>query len=173
MSESFVAGVGRKRCAVLWFKKKLPVETFMQGLVKEKLPKAVQFFDKENDRAHQPLNVNDTTLLEVGVGMALFYMGKFFPDSDKANLAIMSRAYKAAEKLLPTMNAKPKEAHKWWKAYTDGLIFNEKEPRLKIACRLTWEKLISNQAYRESSPLKMFAYVIETEVETISKLNLK
>lgn len=158
---------------MLWFKKKVPVETFMHGLVQEKLPKAVQFFDNENDRAHQPINVDDTTLLEVGVGMALFFMGKFFPDTDKTNLAIMSRAFKTAEKLLPAMNATPKEAHKWWKAYTDGLIFNEKEPRLKIACRLTWDKILPDQKYREASPLRMFAYVIETEVDSIQKLNIK
>lgn len=158
---------------MLWFKKKIPVEVFMQGLIQEKLPKAVQFFDKENDRAHQPLNVEDTMLLEVGAGMALFFMGKFFPDTEKENLAVMSRAYKAAEKCLPSLGAKPKEAHKWWKAYTDGLIFKEKEPRLSIACRLTWEKLIPNQAYRDSSPLKMFAYILETDVESIRKQNLK
>lgn len=158
---------------MLWFKKKIPVESYMQGLIQDKLPNAVRFFDKENDRAHQPLNIEDTTLLEVGAGMALFFMGKFLPDTEKANLALMSRAYKAADKLLPALGAKPKEAHKWWKAYTDGLIFKEKEPRLSIACRLTWEKLIPDQAYRDSSPLKMFAYVLETEVETLSKLNLK
>lgn len=158
---------------MLWFKKKTPVESYMQVLVTEKLPKAVQFFDKENDRAHQSLNLDDTTLLEVGAGMALFFMGKFFPDTEKANLAMMSRAYKAVDKLLPTLNAKPKEAHKWWKAYTDGLIFKEKEPRLSIACRITWEKLIPDQAYRDASPLKMFAYVLETEIEGIQKQNLK
>ena len=158
---------------MLWFKKKTPVEAYMQVLIQEKLPNAVKFFDKENDRAHSPLKINDTALLEVGAGMALFFMGKFFPDSDKNNLQLMSRAYKTVEQKLPTLQAKPKEAHKWWKAYTDGLIFKEKEPRLSIACRLTWEKLIPEQAYREQSPLKMFAYVIETEIATLDKITLK
>jgi len=157
---------------MLWFKKKVKIEDYVTGLIQEKLPRAVQFFDKENDRAHHPLNIEDAKLLEIGAGMTLFFLGKYFPDTEKANLAIMSRAYKQIEKLLPEMNAKPKEAYAWWKAFTDGLIFQENEARLRIACRLVWEKLIPDKAYREASPLKTFGYFLEMEIDGADKLAL-
>lgn len=158
---------------MFWFKKKkMKVEEYVAGLVRDKLPHAVQFFDKENDRSHHPLKIADTKLLEIGAGMSLFFLGKYFPDSEKENLALMSRAYKQMEKMLPDMNAKPKEAYAWWKAFTDGLIFQENEPRLRIACRLVWEKLIPDKAYREASPLKTFGYFLEMEIDGVEKLNL-
>ncbi len=157
---------------MLWFKKKIKIEDYVTELVQEKLPRAVQFFDRENERAHQSLKIDDTRLLEIGAGMALFFLGKYFPDNEKENLAIMSRAYKQMEKLLPAMNAKPKEAYAWWKAFTDGLIFQENEQRLRIACRLVWEKILHEKAYREASPLKTFGYFLEMEIEGAEKLNL-
>ncbi len=157
---------------MLWFKKKVKIEDYVTELVQEKLPRAVQFFDRENERAHQSLKIDDTRLLEIGAGMALFFLGKYFPDNEKENLAIMSRAYKQMEKLLPAMNAKPKEAYAWWKAFTDGLIFQENEQRLRIACRLVWEKILHEKAYREASPLKTFGYFLEMEIEGAEKLNL-
>ena len=157
---------------MLWFKKKVKVEEYVTGLVQEKLPRAVQFFDKENERAHHPLNIDDTKLVEIGAGMALFFLGKYFPDTEKQNLALMSRAYKQMEKLLPAMNAKPKEAYAWWKAFTDGLIFQENEARLRIACRLVWEKLMTGKAYREASPLKTFGYFLEMEIDSVDTLTL-
>ncbi len=158
---------------MLWFKKTTPVEAFVQQLIKDKLPRAVQFFDRENERAHTSLNVEDQKLLEIGGGMILFFLGRYFPDKDKKNLAIMSRAYKEIERVLPAQNARPKEAYAWWKAFTDGLIFQENEPRLRIACRLAWEKVITSKPYRETSPLKTFGYFLEMEVQSIEKLNIK
>ena len=157
---------------MLWFKQKVKIEDYVSGLLKDKLPRAVQFFDKENDRAHHPLNIPEKKLIEVGAGMVLFFLGKFFPDTEKENLQLMSRAYKQVEKLLPEMSADPKEAYNWWKAFTDGLIFQEKEARLRIACRLTWEKLIQNKAYREASPLRTFGYFLEMEVEGVDKIKI-
>jgi len=157
---------------MLWFKKKTTIEDFCSGIAREKLPKAVQFFDKENERAHAALTIDDTQLLEVGAGMCLFFLGKYFPDTDPNNLKIMSRAFKHMEKLLPSLKANPKQAYHWWKAYTDTLIFQENEPRLKIACRLTWEKLMPNKAYRENSPLRTFGYYLEMEISGIDKLRI-
>jgi hypothetical protein len=158
---------------MLWFKKAKPVEAFVQGMVKEKLPRAVQFFDRENDRAHHALNIEDQKLLEIGAGMILFFLGKYYPDKDKKNLALMSRAYKEIEKTLPALKADPKEAYAWWKAFTDGLIFQENEERLRIASRLVWEKLITSKPYREASPLKTFGYFLEMEVQSAEKITLK
>lgn len=157
---------------MLWFKKKVKIEDYVTGLIQDKLPRAVQFFDRENARAHHPLNLDDVKLVEIGAGMTLFFLGKYLPDTEKANLALMSRAYKQIEKLLPEMNGKPKEAYAWWKAFTDGLIFQENEARLRIACRLVWEKLIPEKAYRDASPLKTFGYFLEMEIEGTDKINL-
>lgn len=157
---------------MLWFKKKVRIEDHVAGLIQNKLPHAVAFFEKENKQSHQRLDIGAAPLREVGAGMTLFFLGKFFPDTEKANLALMSRAYKEVERQLPAQEASPKEAFNWWKAFTDGLIFQEDQPRLKIACRLTWEKLIPGKAYREASPLRTFAYFLEMEVEGTSKLNI-
>lgn len=157
---------------MLWFKKKMKIEEYVTDLVQNKVPRAVQFFDKENARSHHPLKLDDKRLVEIGAGMALFFLGKYFPDTEKGNLALMSRAYKQTEKLLPELNARPKEAYAWWKAFTDGLIFQENEARLRIACRLVWEKLMPEKAYREASPLKTFGYFLEMEIEGAEKLNL-
>ena len=157
---------------MLWFKKKMPIEDFIQRFITEKLPRAVQFFDKENERAHSPVSIPDDKLLEIGAGMALFFLSQYFPDTDKANLKIMARAFKTVEKELPNLNAKPKEAHIWWKAFTDGLIFQENEARLRIACRIVWEKLIPNKPFRENSPLKAFGYFVEVEMQAARKANV-
>ena len=158
---------------MLWFKKnKVRIEDHVRGLVENALPKAVAFFTKENKHSHSPLNINHTQLQEVGAGMILFYLGNFFPDTNPENLTVMSRAFKEIERVLPGLGAAPKAAHVWWKAYTDGLIFQENEPRLKIACRITWEKLIPDRAHREASPLRTFAYFLEMEVESTAKLNI-
>lgn len=157
---------------MLWFKKKVKIEDFVSEFIPQKLPRAVQFFDKENARAHHPLNIDDRKLLEIGAGMSLFFLGKYFPDTEKKNLDMMSRAFKQVEKTLPSLEANPKEAYAWWKAFTDGLIFQQNEARLRIACRLVWEKIIHEKAYRESSPLKTFGYFLEMEIEGVSKMNI-
>jgi hypothetical protein len=155
-----------------WFRKKITVEDFVSDVVREKLPMAVQFFDKENNRAHHTVPIQDQDLLTVGAGMVLFFMGKFLPDSNPENLKLMSRAYRHMEKLLPSLDITPQAAYRWWKAYTDTLIFQENEARLKIACRLTWEKLIPNKPYREASPLRSFGYYLEMEVEALAKARI-
>ncbi len=157
---------------MLWFKKKVRVEDHVGALIKDKLPQAAGFFDKENKHAHYKLEIERSTLIAVGAGMTLFFLGKFLPDTEAANLKIMSRAYKEVERRLPALNANPKDAYTWWKAYTDGLIFQEDQPRLKIACRLTWEKLLPDKSYREASPLRTFAYFLEMEVEGAQKVHL-
>lgn len=156
----------------MWFKKKVKIEEFVAGLVQDKIPKAIAFFDKENERSHVALQLDHGKLREIGAGMILFFIGKHYPDTEQKNLLIMSRAYKQVERALPALEANPKEAYAWWKAYTDGLIFQEDEARLKIACRITWEKLIKNKPFREGPPLKTFGYFLEMEVEGISKVNI-
>ncbi|GEM_PF-2269218 len=157
---------------MLWFKKKVRIEEQVAELIQNKLPRAVAFFEKENKQSHQRLDISAAQLQEVGAGMILFFLGKFFPDTEKSNLAMMSRAYKEVERKLPALEASPKAAFNWWKAFTDGLIFQEDEPRLKIACRITWEKLITGKAYREASPLRTFAYFLEMEIESTAKLHM-
>lgn len=157
----------------MWsFKKKQPVEQFVHALIEQKLPRAVQFFDRENEHSHHPIQLDDRQLLEIGGGMCLFFLGKYFPDTNPANLKVMSRAYKELERILPDLNARPKEAYAWWKAFTDGLIFQEKEARLRIACRLVWEKVFPQKAYREATPLKTFGYFLEMEVDAAEKLKI-
>lgn len=156
---------------MLWFKKKMSIEDFVEGIIRDKLPRAVAFFNKENERSHLALAVNDRKLREIGAGMVLFFMGKYYPDTDKKNLELMSRAYRQIEKTLPAMDANPKETFAWWKAYTDGLIFQENEARLRIACRITWEKLES-KPFRETSPLRTFGYFLEMEVQALDKMAL-
>ncbi len=85
---------------------------------------------------------------------------------------MMSRAYKSMERLLPHMNARPKEVYGWWKTFMDGLIFQSKEERLRIACRLVWEKMLPDKPYREASPVKTFGYFLEMEIERGKKLNV-
>ena len=156
---------------MLWFKKKVPTQEFVGNMLRDKLPQAISFFKKENEHSRHAFKVSDTKLHEIGAGMILFFMGEHYPDTDKKNLALMGRAYKVVEKVLPSMNASPKEAYAWWKAYTDALIFQEDEERLRIACRLTWEKL-ETKPFRETSPLRTFGYFLEMEVAAVKKVTL-
>lgn len=155
-----------------WFKKKVPVETFVADIIHSKLPSAEQFFEKENARSHNPLKFNRTQLLEIGAGMALFFLGKFFPDTEKKNLDMMARAFKQVEKSLPELEADPVNAYTWWKAFTDGLIFQDDGNRLRMACRIVWEKNIPDLTYREPSPLRAYGYIIEMEVNAAEKIAL-
>ncbi len=158
---------------MLWFKDKQKIEDFIQNVLENALPRGVKFFEKENERAHRPLTIPNDKLMEIGAGMCLFFLGEYYPDDKKKdNLEMMSRAFKVMEKKLPAMNLNPSNAYNWWKAFTDGLIFQENEDRNRIAGRIVWEKLVPNIPYREPSPLKGFGYFLQMEIENASKVKL-
>ena len=154
------------------FRRKIKIEDYVEGLVRDKLPRAVTFFKNENSHSRHSVTIEEHVLLEIGAAMILFFLGKFYPDTEKKNIEMMSRAYKPMEGLLPQMNARPAQVHGWWKAFTDGLIFQSDEERLRIACRLAWEKVLPHKPYREASPLKTFGYFLEMEIEGVKKLKV-
>lgn len=153
-----------------WFKKKMPIESFVGEMIEKKLPGAIIFFENANTRAHRPMNFLPTQLYEVGAGMMLFFLGAYHPDTEKKGLEMMGRAYKEVEKKLPKHQADPKKAYDWWKAFTDVLIFQEESDRLRVACRIVWEHTIPGSPYREPSPLKAFGNFIQMEVATAEKV---
>ena len=157
-----------------WFKdrKKLTAEAYINSLIDQQLPRAVQFFKKENDRARDHLTIPDDRLVEIGAALILFFLGGHFPDSKKENLTLMSRAYVQVEKRLPDLGGNPKETYRWWKVFTDVLIFQESEERLNIVCRQVWEKLFPEKPYRDASPLRTYAYFLEMEISEAPKLNI-
>jgi hypothetical protein len=157
---------------MFWFKPKSKIEEAVKDILSAKLHHALKFYTKENERSHHPLQLSESQLLEIGGGMVLFFFGSYFPDTEKKNIEIMSRAYREAEKILPGMKIQPTRVYEWWKMFTDVLIFNQKEDRLKAATRLVWEKLITDMPYREASPLKTFGYYLQMEVDSHAKKNI-
>lgn len=153
-------------------RKKLTVEAYIDSLLDHQLPKAIQFFNKENSRAREHLTIPDDQLVEIGAALLLFFLGRHFPDTKKENLAIMSRAYVQVEKRLPDLGGNPKQAYSWWKVFTDVLIFKESEDRLNVACRQVWEKLFPDKTFRDASPLRTYAYFLEMEITEAAKLNI-
>ncbi len=157
---------------MLWFKKKIRVEDFMENIMQKSLPRSLQYFRKENERVHRPLNINEKVLAEVGAGMCLFFLGKYFPEDDKAERTKITRAFRTVEKHIEALNGTSGHAHTWWKAFTDGLIFHENANRLNIASRVAWDKLLPDIPYREPSPLKAFAHYLHMEMEAADKVRL-
>ncbi len=151
------------------FRKKTRVEDVIESLMSNSVPKAMEFYGKENKKAHRPLRIEASKLFEIGVAMCLFFLARYFPEDKPEDKEKMSRAFKQAQAELERTGHDAQSAYRWWKAYTDALIFQEKETRLRLASRLTWEKLFPEKAYKEQNPLHSYGYMLEIEVDGFKK----
>ncbi len=77
-----------------------------------------------------------------------------------------------AQKIIESKGADADKAYGLWKAFTDGLILSQDEERLRLACRLTWERLFPDKAYKEPCPLHSFGYFLQMEVQEAQKLKI-
>lgn len=151
------------------FKDKITVEDEVSRLLNESFPKAVAFLDRENEHAHRPVKLPEDTLLEIGAGMCLFFLASHLPGEKTSTKDKMSRAFLQVQQLLRDKSADSDKVYSWWKHYTDGLIFKENEERLRLACKLTWEKLYPDKPYKEPTPLRSFGYFLQMEVDEVDK----
>ncbi|MBU0678591.1 MAG: hypothetical protein KJ626_10790 [Verrucomicrobia bacterium] len=154
------------------FKKKVKIEEIVSVLITSTIPKALQYYHRETRRAPSPISLPDSKLIDIGGAMCLFFLAKHLPDEKPGNQEKMARAYKQLKLDILTVGGDAESARTWWKAFTDGLIFQEREERLRIACRIAWDKLAPNTAYREPSPLRSFGYFLQVEVDTVRKMKL-
>ncbi len=155
-----------------WFRKKIRVEDFMERIMQDSLPRSIKYYRSENERAPRPMEIKESVLVEAGTGMCLFFLGKYVPEEDKAERQKMSRAFRATQKHVEAFKGAPGNVHTWWKAFTDGLIFHENESRLNIASKVAWDRLLPDVGYREPSPLKAFAHLLEMEIDTAKDFKL-
>jgi hypothetical protein len=157
----------------MWFfKKRVPVEEFTTNLIARSLPRAIKFFAEENQRAAQPINLNEALLKEAGAGMCLFFLAGHFPDTIKANTELMQRAYKAVRRALTKLNANADQAHYWWKAFNDGQILHGNDQPLKVACKVVWDRSLPNRPFQEQSALHALGYFLQMDVESVTKVKL-
>ncbi len=64
-----------------WFRRRIKIEDYVEELIRNELPRAVEFFEKENNYSKHSLSIEEHVLLEIGAAMILFFLGKFYPDT--------------------------------------------------------------------------------------------
>ena len=154
------------------FRRKVSVEDFMGNLLDTSLPRAITFFNKENQQSRHRVNLNESNLVDIGAGLCLFYLAIYFPENKSNSDEIMSRAYRLVRRKLGDMGGRGDNAHAWWKSFTDSLIFQQGDDQISIASRIIWDKLFPNSKYQQGTALKGFSYFLKMEVEAGGKLKL-
>ncbi len=64
------------------------------------------------------------------------------------------------------------QGHFWWKALSDGQIFHPSDDMLETACRVIWDRMFHDRAFKEHASLRAFGYFLQMEVQSSKKLKL-
>ena len=155
-----------------FLKQKKSVEDVTHELIKQSLPKAFDFYRKENEHSRTQLVLDEKMLREVGAGMCLFYLAVYLPSDKPGNQAKMGRAYTQVKKEFRSITANPQKSYDFWKSCTEGFLLHDKLNHVDIATRLGWERLLPDRKFIDQTPFRSYAYYLQLQVKDVEKLKI-
>jgi hypothetical protein len=155
------------------FKKKVKIEDFAAGLIASDLPDAIDFFHKENQRAHFHLNLDDTKLLHIGGGLCLNFLADKLGQHAKTGDTQIRRATKAVRRAVSRLGGSPDRAQEWWQAMVDDArIIHDRLDILDASCHSIWHRTYRDRPFKDHGPIRSFAYMLQVDVNAMDNLKI-
>ena len=156
-----------------FFKKKVTIDTFAAGLIETGIPKSLDFFHKENQRAHVRLPLEDIELLQIGGGLCLNFIADKLAQHPKSGDDRMRRATKAIRRSVGRCGGSPDRAQDWWQSMTDDArIVHDQLDILEASCRTVWNRVYRDRPFKEHGPIRSFAYMLQVDVDAMDDLKV-
>lgn len=154
------------------FKKRLPVELAVIGMLKDAMPFAMRKYQEENEQLRHQVNLSEATFPNIFAAMAMFYLSGKFRSPSARNTDIMQRAFQAMWQYLPQFGGNTEKANQWFQIFNDQLLATQDKDRVKMVAHAMSEQLGLPAPVAGDSALWFLAFIVHSGLNTIDNFKL-